>query len=432
MKNRKRLVAILAGIMALIMVFGLIANVIPMLVGAEEEEKTLDQLQAEIDKLKEELKASDEKIEEFEGKLSANMTEMKQIVEQKNIIDQQVFVLYEKITNINAQINVYNALIADKQEELDAAREKYAQLNAKNKERIRAMEEDGTLSYWSVLFKANNFADLLDRLNMVEEIAASDQRRLKEMRAAAAVVERAKASLESEKTALESAKADLDASQKDLEAKREEADKLLGDLIAYDEEYQIYLEEAGHISDDLQAQIDKVEQEYKELDEKIKREEEERKKKLEEERLAQLAKDQQQAIKDALANGGWLVPVTYTYFSSPFGYRIHPVYGDWRFHAGVDLAAPSGTPIRATRSGKVAIATYDSSAGYYVNINHLDGFTSRYLHMTHYVVSAGDYVAVGDIIGYVGSTGTSTGPHLHFGIYYNGVAQNPADYISIR
>ncbi len=76
-------------------------------------------------------------------------------------------------------------------------------------------------------------------------------------------------------------------------------------------------------------------------------------------------------------------------------------------------------------------ASYDSSSGYYVSINHLDGFTSKYLHMTHYIVSAGQYVAPGQIIGYVGSTGASTGPHLHFGIYYNGTAVNPAKYIKI-
>lgn len=127
----------------------------------------------------------------------------------------------------------------------------------------------------------------------------------------------------------------------------------------------------------------------------------------------------------------WLIPCNYTRFSSPFGYRWHPVYGDWRFHYGVDLAAASGTPIVATRAGKVTTATYSSSAGYYVTLDHGDGFSSKYLHMSYYIVSPGQYVAAGQVIGYVGSTGTSTGPHLHFSILYNGSHVNPADYINI-
>ena len=127
----------------------------------------------------------------------------------------------------------------------------------------------------------------------------------------------------------------------------------------------------------------------------------------------------------------WLIPCNYTRFSSPFGYRIHPVYGDWRFHYGVDLAAASGTPIVATRSGVVSEATYNWSAGYYVTIDHQDGFSSKYLHMTHYIVSPGQKVSAGQVIGYVGSTGTSTGAHLHFSVLYNGSHVNPANYINI-
>ena len=126
------------------------------------------------------------------------------------------------------------------------------------------------------------------------------------------------------------------------------------------------------------------------------------------------------------------MPINYTYFSSPFGWRDHPVYGGQRFHYGVDLAAPQGTPIYASRGGRVSVATYDSSSGYYVSINHLDGFVTKYLHMTHYVVSPGEYVAAGQIIGYCGNTGASKGSHLHFGIYKDGTAVNPALYINIR
>ena len=100
-------------------------------------------------------------------------------------------------------------------------------------------------------------------------------------------------------------------------------------------------------------------------------------------------------------------------------------------HYGVDLAAGAGTPIYAVKSGTVTTATYSRVNGYYVSISHNDGFGSLYAHMTNYVVSVGDYVNQGDIIGYVGSTGWSTGAHLHFEVFYGGANVNPMDYISI-
>ena len=107
------------------------------------------------------------------------------------------------------------------------------------------------------------------------------------------------------------------------------------------------------------------------------------------------------------------------------------MYGYKKFHYGVDLAASSGTPIKATRAGTVTVAKYSSSAGYYVTLDHGDGFSSQYMHMTHYIVKKGQKVDAGQVIGYVGSTGASTGPHLHFSILYKGSHVNPAKYIKI-
>ena len=116
--------------------------------------------------------------------------------------------------------------------------------------------------------------------------------------------------------------------------------------------------------------------------------------------------------------------------TSAFGMRLHPVLKYYRMHNGIDLAAEQGTPIYATRAGKVTVASYQAGgAGNYVSINHLDGFSSIYMHMTHYVVSVGQSVKAGQLIGYVGSTGISTGPHLHFGISYAGSYVNPLAYL---
>lgn len=127
----------------------------------------------------------------------------------------------------------------------------------------------------------------------------------------------------------------------------------------------------------------------------------------------------------------WIVPIDYLNVSSYFGYRLQPTDGASSFHSGVDLAAPQGTPIVATRGGTVTIATYDSYSGYYVCINHHDGFVSQYLHMARYIVTPGQVVIAGQVIGYCGSTGVSTGAHLHFGILLNGQSVNPAKYIDM-
>lgn len=424
---RKRITSVICAFLALVMVLQLTGMIKPMTVNA----KSSSTIKSEINDLKSDKEEIDAQIEEIRGQLSENMEDMEAIVVQKNLIDQEVFLLYSQLTNIEEQITAYSALIADKQDELDQAKNHLTQLQEQNRERIRAMEKNGGLSYWSVIFKANSFVDLLDRLRMVQEIAEADKRRLEEMSAAAEVVAAAKTSLEEEKAGLEETRAELETAQVELDAKRAEADKLLAELVAKGEEYEALVEAAEEEAGKLAQEILNKEAEYDEAKEREYQE-----------WLAAQPKPTP-STGTSTGSGGtagdsnyvngltWLVPISYTEFSSPYGWRIHPVYGDWRFHYGVDLSAPSGTPIVASRAGVVTTASYDSSSGYHVYINHQDGFVTRYLHMTHYIVSPGEYVNAGQVIGYCGSTGASTGPHLHFSVYYNGASVNPADYISI-
>lgn len=409
MKKRNFWVSLLAGLMAAVMLLGLIIGMIPR-ANAESSAS----IQNRIDKLEDEKAVIDEQIAELEGQISDNMDDMRAIVAQKNLIDQEIFLIHQQITNINTQISEYGLLIADKQDALDAAQENLTALQVKNQERIRAMEKNGKVSYWSVIFKANSFVDLLDRLKMIEEIAKADQKRLEEMAQAAQVVAEAKESLLTEKAALEVMKDELDERQVVLDAKREEADGLLRDLVALGDEYEALLDEQEAEQEELMQQIAQAEKEYNEQ------------KKKEEAAARPPATN-----STAPVTGGWMVPCEYWWFASPFGMRLHPIYGDYRMHNGVDLSCATGTPIYASRSGTVTIASYNSSAGYYVNINHGDGFSSIYMHMTHYVVSYGQYVSQGQLIGYMGSTGASTGPHLHFGISYNGTYVNPANYMPL-
>ena len=418
MNKRKLLVSVIAGILAAVMVFGLIAMAIP----TADAAKSSAEIKEEIEELKKEQQENRDKLAELQGKYSENLDEITELVAQKNTIDQEVFLLNQQVQNLSKQITAYNSLIADKQAELDTATDRYDELNRQYKERVRAMEENGSVSYWSVLFQANNFSDLLDRLNMIEEIAAADRRRMEELNEAAKAVESAKTELESEKIALEASKQELETTSQQMEVAKLEADALLQQLIAKGQEYQALIDEHEKIESDTAQQLDEKESAYDKAKER----------EYQEWLAAQEPPKQSSTVTIDTSGISWVMPISYTRFSSPFGWRTHPIYGDTRFHAGVDLSAPTGTPIVASRAGVVTVASYEEGgAGYYVNINHLDGFVTRYMHMTHYIVSPGQTVKAGQIIGYCGSTGASTGPHLHFGVYYNGSAVNPAQFINI-
>lgn len=420
MKNRKLWVCVMAGFLAALMLLTLVAGILPRPVSAASS----SEIKKQLDALKEEREEQQKELANLKSQYNQNYDQIEGIVAEKQILDQEIFLLHEQITTTNDMIATYNVLIADMQEELNEAQDRLDTLNEQYKERIRAMEEDGALSYWSVLFKASSFSDLLDRLSMIEEIAAADRRRMQELKDASDAVAEAQEQLTAEKAELEVTKQELAASQEDLEAKQAKAVDLLNQLIAKGEEFEALIDASEDAQDALQAEIAKTEKEYK--NQKYK------------EWLATSVPPTTKAPKptggsdggNAPIVSGWRSPLTYpTYVSSPFGMRLHPVYKVWKMHKGVDLASRQGDKIVAVRSGVVSRATYDSSSGYYVVVNHGDGFSSLYMHMTHYVVSVGQTVSQGQVLGYVGSTGVSTGPHLHFSITYNGTHVNPVNYI---
>ena len=425
--NKRKLISLMAGLLAAAMLLSLLVGILPVSASA----KSSKEIKEEINDLKGDRSDIWAKLEELSGQQDANWESIEEMVELKNNIDQQIGLLYTEVENINAQIRSYTELIAANQEELDEAEARLAELNEKNKERIQAMEEEGEISYWSVLFKAKSFTDLIDRLNMMAEIHAADQRRMSELSEAAAAVAAAREALANEKAALEESRVALKESQATLDVKRAEADELLAELNAdkraLDQMEADYEAEEAKIS----AEIAAAEVEYTkalkaEEEERKRREEEERKKREEEEK----EKNPGGGGGGGSSNGeGWARPCSWIKLTSPYGYRIHPVTGQYKFHNGVDLANDQGTPIYASRSGRVTVATYGGTYGYYVTINHGDGYSSLYAHMTHYVVSQGQDVKKGQLIGYMGSTGRSTGPHLHFSIFYNGSSVNPMNYI---
>ena len=413
--NRKtHCLRILCALLALLTVFGMTSGLLAP-VRAAQSQKILTELQ----KLREEQSGIQKKRTALSAEIAENKKQTQNIVEQKSDIDRQIELSNETIDNYNAQIQQYSLLIAEKQKELDEAELHETQLQEQYKARLRSMEETGTVSYWSILFKASSFSDLLDRVDMIHEIAKSDQLMMKKLSEATEAVQQSREELEQEQQQMQTARDELAAQEAQLEMQRAEADALLLQIAEECEkmtaEYQGYLAQ----EDALSKQVAKAEKDYYQA--------------LAKEEAARLAELNKQnnyvpANKDS---SGFLYPLPYRVaITDSYGYRTHPVTGKkTTWHNGVDLAAGAGTAIYATKIGTVTTALRSDIWGNYVVINHGDGFSSLYAHMQGLIVKAGDYVKQGQTIGYVGSTGLSTGPHLHFTIYYNGADVNPMSYI---
>ena len=413
--NRKtHCLRILCALLALLTVFGMTSGLLAP-VRAAQSQKILTELQ----KLREEQSGIQKKRTALSAEIAENKKQTQSVVEQKSDIDRQIELSNETIDNYNAQIQQYSLLIAEKQKELDEAELHETQLQEQYKARLRSMEETGTVSYWSILFKASSFSDLLDRVDMIHEIAKSDQLMMKKLSEATEAVQQSREELEQEQQQMQTARDELAAQEAELERQRAEADALLLQIAEECEkmtaEYQGYLAQ----EDALSKQVAKAEKDYYQA--------------LAKEEAARLAELNKQnnyvpANKDS---SGFLYPLPYRVaITDSYGYRTHPVTGKkTTWHNGVDLAAGAGTAIYATKSGTVTTALRSDIWGNYVVINHGDGFSSLYAHMQGLIVKAGDYVKQGQTIGYVGSTGLSTGPHLHFTIYYNGADVNPMSYI---
>lgn len=423
----KKIATILAGIMAAVLVLSLMLS----LLATVAHGATSGEIKDEINALKQQQAALDAQIRDLENNLTLNNNEIRSIISRKNGIDQQVLLINQQISLINQTISAQNLQIADTQEELDLAEERLSMLNETYAERIRIMEEQGDISYWSVIFKATSFADLLSRITMVVEIARADQRQLEQLRQVAQQVEQTKWELELAKEELQLSKVALRAEQEALFVKNSEAEGLLLVLIEKGGQYQIELDANEKKDHDLMNEIAHKQELYDE--------------KLYEEWLATsvppttttaptTATTKPDSLKNRVTNTvngiTWVTPTKDFWVSSKFGNRYHPISGKWKMHNGIDMAAVTGTPIYATRSGKVTVTSYEEGgAGWYVCINHGDGYASIYMHMDYYIVKPGQQVEAGQIIGYVGSSGGSTGPHLHFGISYKGTYVNPQDYI---
>lgn len=391
---------------------------------SEEILTELERLQAEQERI-----AADKA--ELEAELSRTDAQMTTYAAQKAQIDQELELNRQSVENLNAQLHQHSLLIAQTQEQLDALNAELEALLGQFRLRMRTMQEQGEVPLWAVVFQSASFSEMLNRSVMVEEIAKADQRMMAKLRTLSAEVLDTKQALADEKAQLALKKEELAEAEKALEESRVEAEQMLLTLAADKEAMRQELEASERLEEEMIAQIAALEAEYNAQ----KRREEEEKRREEEQQKPDAPTTAPDDEPDTPTESSFLFPLDPSGFqmiTDAYGYRIHPITGNYSLHNGVDLAAYQGTTVYAAKSGTVTIADYSYALGNYVVINHGDDFSTMYAHMTHFTVSVGDSVGQGQTIGYVGSTGVySTGPHLHFTVYLDGGTVNPMNYLSL-
>lgn len=361
--------------------------------------------QSDIDKLKQQADQLESKKKQLETQLTALANDKAEVLARKKSLDEKVSNTSAQIQNVEAQISAYAQLISETEAELADAEAREAAQYELFCHRVRAMEERGSVSYWSVLFGASSFSDMLTRLNDVNEVMDADQRVIDDLQALQVEISNKKTALEKSKAQSEAAKAELVSKKKQLDQQRQEAVALVNEINDNESAYSATLKQLDREEENIQKKIMQLSRE--------------------------LAAQQQGQGKPAQGLGGYNWPVSSRYITSTFGGRASPGGIGSKNHKGIDIGRVGyTTQIHAAKAGTVIVSQRSSSYGEYVVVSHGSGNTTLYAHMSSRSVSVGQAVKQGDVLGITGSTGHSTGPHLHFEISEGGVRINPLKYLT--
>ncbi len=377
-------------------------------VAANNLEESIKQKQSAISQAQQERK-----------KLQSGLSDIKSLVAQlekskSNLqnyvmeLDGQLAELEEKIDELKEQITEKKEEVAQAREDLERAEEVASNQYQEMKLRLKYMYETHPNGrYLDVLLSSGSFSDLLNQAEYIERLSSYDNRKLLEYKQNVEYMKLCRQMLEEEEAVLEEAEASLQKEQDSVNTliaeKEKEIKAFQGDINNKEEAIAAYEAEIAEQNETIAA-LEKAVAADK----------------------AALA--EQNRLK--YDGGMFQMPCPgYTRISEQYGNRIHPILNTPQFHNGVDFAAPSGTPILAAYDGKVVAASYNGSMGNYVMIDHGDGLYTVYMHASKLYVSSGQTVAKGAQIAAVGSTGRSTGPHLHFSVRLNGSYVSPWNYL---
>ncbi len=407
--------------------------------------KTLSDLRDEYSDIEDKVSESEQKVKELESQqadqskivsaLNIQLQKLNQerenITAQKELITDDIDATEAKISSLNAEIAKLDAEITAKDQEIKDTVELFC-------DRMRANYMAGETSVLEIFTSSSDMSSFLNRLEMFKRVTESDQDLVNKLNKEIASIEKMQEELETKKAALQKEKTELEAKRSDLQSTEDTLTANQNVIKQKTEEVEAKLSALNAQTKELKVSIDEYNSEMSRLDEEIK---------------AAIRKSNQSSggssnsssgsnagsMDSNVSNSGWAWPLPYSgvYLSSYYGYRYHPIDGDWRYHSGIDISMSGayGKNIIATRAGTVILSSLESESGTgygnYIIIDHGDGYTSLYGHCSELLVSEGQTVSQGQIIAKVGSTGWSTGPHLHFEVRYNGSTVDPLDYVTM-
>ena len=379
---------------------------------------SMSSLQNKLNKLSQSIVQHKKELSNAKKKEQAAKALESELKEKVTVVQSQISVLKGQIAEVQNSIGLKEQEIAAKEQQITEKEAEIADQWGDFKQHMAAMQELRDGGSVAMLSAVNDLYELLTFNEVMQDISIKDTEILDNMKNAKEALESDKLTLESQRSELQSKKADLDAQNSQMRAKQNELNSSVAAA-------QMSAAEAQQAQKDAQAAIESDEMNYEAVKKQIQK------------MIAAAA-----ASKPTLSFTGFICPLkSYSRISSEYGWRKNPVTGVNKLHAGTDFAAPGGTPIYAAASGYVQVAGW-SSGGYgnYVIIYHgkmSDGnqYSTLYGHMRSVATSAGKYVQQGEIIGYVGSTGNSTGNHLHLEVWKGGSkanAVNPRGYIPMK
>ena len=357
--------------------------------------------QAQIDAKKKEKSSLEAEKSKLQTQLKSLQKDKSSALAQKENLDTQVSIIRSEISNTEDQIAQYQSMIDVTEQEIAETQRKHEEQYALFCARVRAMEERGTVSYWSVLFHSANFSEMLSAVDFIGAIMDSDQQVIDDLQATEEQLAGEQASLEEQLAGQEEVRRELAARNEELNEQLKAAQSLIANLAEDEAEYQKLIREKEAAAAKEQEEIVRLSRE--------------------------LAAQQAQAA----TKGGYIWPCSSRYITSPLGSRYTGIAGASTNHMGIDIGRVGySTQVVAAKAGIVIISDYNKYRGNYVVVSHGSGNTTTYQHLSKRSVVVNQKVSQGQVVGITGSTGVSSGAHLHFEITENGQIINPLKYLT--
>ena len=403
----KRLKSAISVLLSLVLMFSLVLCFTPTNANAATT-------QAEIDELKEQRNQLKEQQKDIQNTVNSLRGQQDKLIELKTALDEKNAITLQQILNLEEQITLHEELIEQKSVELEKAQDVADEQLSRLKVRIRNMEENGRYNYVAVLFGAESISEFLSLMDDIGDIMKSDRDLENSYKEAVTDLKTVKSEYEEARLELKEQKAELTNLSAQLEKDIAEANAAIQELEGDISANSAILSQLNAQDKEMQ---DKINQKIKELNEQNKP-----------------SNPSTPSNPSKPSGSGTLTvwPSYCTYITSVQGNRVHPITGQYGTHGGTDIGASYGSAIYAAGSGTVVTAynnsAYNGGYGNYAMINHGNGIQTLYAHMSVCSVTVGQTVSAGQTIGYVGSTGRSTGPHLHFEVRVNGSRVDPQSY----